>query len=113
MAQGINAIVRKFEVLLIKEKFREPISVADIAGNIGLSEPSLHRHFKNMTGFFPIKYQKILRLYEGRNILRSGRKTVSGAAFEVGYASSSHFTNDYRKFFGLSPRDDARAGFAA
>ena len=59
------------------------------------------------------KYQKILRLYEGRNILRSGRKTVSGAAFEVGYASSSHFTNDYRKFFGLSPRDDARAGFAS
>lgn len=100
-------------VSMIKEKFREPISVADIAGNIGLSEPSLHRHFKNMTGFSPIKYQKILRLYEGRNILRSGRKTVSGAAFEVGYASSSHFTNDYRKFFGLSPRDDARAGFAA
>lgn len=100
-------------VSMIKEKFREPISVADIAGNIGLSEPSLHRHFKNMTGFSPIKYQKILRLYEGRNILRSGRKTVSGAAFEVGYASSSQFTNDYRKFFGLSPRDDARAGFAA
>lgn len=100
-------------VAIIKENFRKPISVAEIAGHIGLSEPSLHRHFKNVTGFSPIKYQKILRLYEGRNILRSGKKTVSGAAFEVGYASSSQFTNDYRKFFGLSPREDVRAGFAA
>lgn len=100
-------------VAMIKDNFREALPVTAIAGRVGLSEASLFRHFKNVTGFSPIQYQKILRLYEGRNILRSGRKTVAGTAFEVGYASSSQFTNDYRRFFGLSPREDIRTGFAA
>lgn len=98
-------------VSLIRAQFREPLSVPEIARHVGLSAPTLHRHFKSLTGFSPIRYQKMLRLYEGRSLLREGRKTVSGAAFEVGYASSSQFTNDYRRLFGRSPREDARTGF--
>ncbi|MDO5532541.1 AraC family transcriptional regulator [Sutterella sp.] len=106
-----NQIARA--VTLIKNDFRQPLTVADVARRVGLSEASFHRHFKACTGHTPIQYQKILRLYEGRLILKSGRKSVSGAAYEVGYASSSQFTNDYRRFFGMSPREDIRAGFTA
>ncbi len=93
-------------IAVLQKDFSRPISVNDLAARAGMSEPSLHRHFKAVTGYSPIQYQKILRLYEGQRILKSGRKNVSGTAFEVGYASSSQFTNDYRRFFGVAPRED-------
>ncbi|MDO5532536.1 AraC family transcriptional regulator [Sutterella sp.] len=112
-AYGSHASQIARAVSLIKSDFRGQLVVADLAGRVGLSEASFHRHFKQITGHSPIQYQKLMRLYEGRSLLRSGRRSVSAAAFEVGYASASQFTNDYRRFFGLSPREDARNGFAA
>ncbi|MBD3679449.1 MAG: helix-turn-helix domain-containing protein [Rhodobacteraceae bacterium] len=42
-----------------------------------------------------------------RDLLRSGRYSVSGASFEVGYESPTHFSHDYQRKFGVSPSKDA------
>ena len=92
----------------IKASFREDITIERLAAKSGMSTATLHRHFKTLTGFSPIQYQKILRLYEAQRQLVSGRQTVSGAAYGVGYVSSSQFSNDYKAFFGISPKEDAK-----
>ena len=33
-------------------------------------------------------------------------RNVTEASFEVGYESVSQFTRDYRKMFGLTPKED-------
>ena len=92
----------------IKGAFRQEITIETLAKNSGMSPATLHRHFKTLTGFSPIQFQKILRLYEAQRQIVSGRKTVSGAAYEVGYVSSAQFSNDYKAFFGISPKNEFR-----
>ncbi len=93
-------------IKLLRERFRETLDVSELAKSVGMSVSSFHRHFKSMTMTTPLQYQKELRLTEARRLLRSARKSVSTAAFEVGYESPSQFSREYSRKFGVPPRED-------
>lgn len=88
----------------IRASFREPLIVADLANLAGMSQSSFHEHFKSVTGTTPLQYQKDLRMIEARNLLARGARSVSVAGFEVGYESPTHFSRDYSRKFGCSPK---------
>ncbi len=91
-------------IVQIRARFREPLVVADLAGMAGMSQSSFHEHFKSVTGTTPLQYQKDLRMIEARSLLASGARSVSVAGFEVGYESATHFSRDYTRKFGCSPK---------
>jgi len=88
----------------IRSSFREPLVVGDLAEAAGMSQSSFHEHFKSVTGTSPLQYQKDLRMIEARALLERGVPSVSVAGFEVGYESSTHFSRDYSRKFGCSPK---------
>ncbi|MGJ5620177.1 AraC family transcriptional regulator [Sulfitobacter sp. MF3-043] len=88
----------------IRTNFREPLVVGELAEVAGMSQSSFHEHFKSVTGTSPLQYQKELRMIEARALLERGVPSVSVAGFEVGYESSSHFSRDYSRKFGCSPK---------
>jgi transcriptional regulator GlxA family with amidase domain len=46
---------------------------------------------------------------QARSLLIASRRSVTGAAFEVGYESVNQFSREYARAFGLPPaRDVAR-----
>ena len=62
-----------------------------------------------MTSLSPLQYQKRLRLQEARRLMLTGVKDAARAGHAVGYESSSQFSREYARFFGLSPgRDSTR-----
>jgi AraC-like DNA-binding protein len=69
-----------------------------------MSRTSLFRHFKSVTGFSPLQYQKRLCLYLAHNLMLSRKMSAAEAAYEVGYASTTQFSREYKKVFGLPPR---------
>lgn len=85
-----------------------PMRVADLAASVGMSATSFHRHFKGVTGHSPLAYQRQLRLLDARRLLASGATNVTEAAFEKGYASSSQFSREYKRMFGIPPMRDLR-----
>lgn len=91
-------------IIRIRNKFREPLVVAELAEIAGMSPSSFHEHFKSVTGTTPLQYQKDLRMIEAREILMRGACSVSIAGFEVGYESPTHFSRDYSRKFGCSPK---------
>lgn len=91
-------------IIQIRNKFREPLIVADLAEIAGMSPSSFHEHFKSVTGTTPLQYQKDLRMIEARDIIMRGACSVSTAGFEVGYESATHFSRDYSRKFGCSPK---------
>ncbi|MGH1355922.1 MAG: AraC family transcriptional regulator [Thalassovita sp.] len=91
-------------IIRIKNSFREPLVVADLARLSGMSASSFHEHFKSVTGTTPLQYQKDLRLIEAQRILLGGQSSVSAAGFDVGYESSTHFSRDYSRKFGCPPK---------
>ncbi|MFK7939175.1 MAG: AraC family transcriptional regulator N-terminal domain-containing protein [Roseovarius sp.] len=88
----------------IRAGFREPLIVADLADMAGMSQSSFHEHFKSITGTTPLQYQKDLRMIEAQRLLAGGMHSVSNAGFDVGYESPTHFSRDYSRKFGCSPK---------
>jgi transcriptional regulator GlxA family with amidase domain len=68
---------------------------------------AFHRNFQAVTGFSPIQFQKQIRLQRSRLILMTGAKDVAAVGYQVGYDSASQFSREYRRQFGLPPRQDA------
>ncbi len=94
----------------IRRRFREPLVVADLARDIGMSVSAFHRQFKAVTATSPLQYLKELRLLEARRMLRIGGVSVSAAAYEVGYESPNQFSREYARKFGRPPKNDAARG---
>jgi AraC-like DNA-binding protein len=94
----------------IRASIDEPLSVSALADHAGMSKSSFHAHFKAVTGLTPGQYQKDVRLLEARRLVLEGRDAISAIAFDVGYESPAHFSRDYVRKFGLSPREDRADG---
>jgi len=91
----------------IRRDFAEPIRVDDLAEKAAMSVSAFHRHFKAVTNLSPLQYQKRVRLLQARTLLVASAKSVTTAAYEVGYESPTQFSRDYVRVFGLPPARDA------
>jgi AraC-like DNA-binding protein len=92
---------------LLKRNFAEPLPTPELARAAGMSLSSFHAHFKRVSSMSPLQYQKHLRLHEARRLLLAGNPSAAEVAFQVGYESSSQFSREYARLFGLPPRRDA------
>ncbi|MGA9526490.1 MAG: AraC family transcriptional regulator [Terriglobales bacterium] len=92
----------------IRNRFAEPLRVADLAALAHMSVPSFHRHFKAATTLTPVQFQKQIRLQEARRLLLA-EGAVASVGYAIGYESPSQVTRDYRRLFGVSPGRDGAA----
>jgi AraC-like DNA-binding protein len=91
----------------ITEHYNRPFRVEDLARSCGMSTSAFHRTFQAVTALSPIQFQKQIRLQESRLLLLSGATDVATAGYRVGYDSTSQFSREYRRQFGLPPGRDA------
>jgi AraC-like DNA-binding protein len=91
----------------LSEHFDQPIRIADLAAHVGVSVPTLNRHFRAVTAMSPLQYQKQLRLQRARVELLAAPGDVAAAGYAVGYDSPSQFSREYRRQFGAPPGQDA------
>jgi AraC-like DNA-binding protein len=93
----------------LRGDLRSPISIPELARRVGMGASSFHKHFRTVTSTTPLQYQKELRLLEARRLLKTGAASVTTVAFEVGYESSSQFSREYTRKFGVPPNQDKAA----
>jgi AraC-like DNA-binding protein len=94
---------------LIRKDFAGPLPVETLAEKAAMSVSAFHRHFKAVTAMSPLQYQKRIRLLQARTLLTVAGKSVTTAAFEVGYESPTQFSREYARAFGMPPaRDSSR-----
>ncbi len=91
----------------IRRNFAETIRVETLAQRAAMSVSAFHRHFKAVTTLSPLQYQKRVRLLQARMLMVASARSVTSAAFEVGYESATQFGRDYARIFGLPPARDA------
>lgn len=91
---------------LIRKDYDKPLRIAGLARQLGMSSSGLHHHFKAVTGMSPLQFQKQIRLQEARRLLLAGNFDAATAGYEVGYDDASHFSREYKRFFGQPPLRD-------
>ncbi len=92
----------------LKNHFRKPVTVEELAAKAGLSVSAFHKHFRSMTAMSPLQFQKRMRLNEARRLMLTSHLEASQAAFEVGYESPSQFSREYNRLFGAPPMRDIK-----
>ena len=96
-------------VAWLREHFRKPLRIGQLAKMAGMGVSTLHRHFHELTDMSPIQYQKRLRLHEARRLMLEDSREVGTAALDVGYESATQFIREYRRLFGEAPLRNIKA----
>jgi AraC-like DNA-binding protein len=97
-----NAIARS--IGYVSSNLDEQISIDDLARRAGMSRAVFHRKFKQSTTMSPIQFVKSMRLNSAAMKIALGA-TVGEAAMDVGYISASQFSREFKRIYGLSPRE--------
>ena len=91
-------------VYWLRENFREPLSVTELADKVHMAPSTFHRHFKAVTSLSPLQYHKRLRLHEARRLMMVEHADAATAGYAVGYVSPTQFSREYKRLFGAPPK---------
>lgn len=80
----------------------DSVPMASWSRRLGMSQRTLARRFHDETGMTLRAWRRRLRLFRGIELLETGL-SVTGIAFELGYASTSAFIYMFRMETGHSP----------
>jgi AraC family transcriptional regulator len=89
-------------LVILGERFREPLRIEDIAEALYVSPYHLCRLFKQETGIPIHRYLNRLRLREALEPVADG-VNLGELALNLGFADHSHFTRAFHKEFGVPP----------
>ena len=85
------------------DRLEAPLSLAELARGLGVSAPHLCRSFRAARGSTLHRHRTELRLRAALETLRSTRLELTEIALAHGFSSHSHFTNAFRRSFGVAP----------
>lgn len=87
----------------MEDNFNKPLAIEDYAYLTGRSPATFRREFKLKFGSSPKKWIIQKRMAKAATLLKESIKSISEIAHEVGYESSSHFIQVFKKEFGQTP----------
>ena len=88
---------------LLAASVAENLGLQEIAARLGSSPFHLARVFRRETGFSLHDYRKQLRLRLALEQLPGSGGSLTSLAIGLGFASHSHFTDTFRREFGVAP----------
>ncbi len=90
-------------VELIRREYARPLTVDELAGQVGLSPSQFSRRFKRQTGASPYAYLLGVRLAKAKELLKNTSLPVGEIAFRAGFANESNFIYYFKKQEGMPP----------
>lgn len=84
----------------VKDHFKEPIRLEDIANKVSMTVPSFCRYFKKVTHKTFTKFVNDYRLVHACKLLAEKPISISAIAFESGFNNFSHFNKLFKEFTG-------------
>ncbi|GAA5505453.1 HTH-type transcriptional activator RhaS [Novipirellula caenicola] len=92
----------------LEARFRENVSLHELAQLAGTSAPYLSRVFSKEVGM-PIQlYLSQIRVRRAQQMLKAG-ETLANVAYAAGFTDQSHFTRHFKRFIGVAPGTYSKA----
>lgn len=90
-------------VTWLRDNYRSPLQVEELARRVNMATSTFHRHFKEVTSLSPLQFHKRLRLFEAQRLMLAERVDAASAGLAVGYESPTQFNREYKRLFGEPP----------
>ncbi|TDO47324.1 AraC-like DNA-binding protein [Kribbella sp. VKM Ac-2527] len=78
-------------------------TVADLAGQVGLSRAAFARRFTEAVGEPPLTYLSRWRMTTAARLLRDEDRSLAAVAKQIGYTSEFAFAKAFKRDFGVAP----------
>jgi AraC family transcriptional regulator len=88
----------------IEANLAENLTITDLAASIHISQFHFARAFKSATGEPPHRYITNRRIERAKVLLAATKLSVFDIADRVGFSNQSHFTAQFRKLVGATPK---------
>lgn len=81
----------------------EDLSLASLAGEVGISRSHFSRGFKQTVGQSPFEWLRVKRIERAKRLLLEGALSVAEVAIATGFADQAHLTRAFGRVVGLPP----------
>lgn len=98
----ISEIMRP-ALLYIKEHFREPVSIQQLADSVHLSQSYFMNQFRQCVGFSASEYISQYRINYACKQIADTTSSISEIAFESGFRNLSNFNRHFMRIVGCTP----------
>lgn len=86
------------------------LGVDDIAAELGISSSHCYRVFRQVFGLSPREFLSRQMLHEAKVLLDDPRLSVSHISAILGYRDIAHFSRQFKRWHGKSPREYREGG---
>ncbi|MEA5056008.1 MAG: AraC family transcriptional regulator [Anaerotignum propionicum] len=87
----------------LENNYRNSITLDQLSDLTGLSKYYLLRTFTKQMGISPYRYLETIRIDKAKKFLEQGILPID-VALRTGFSDQSHFSNFFKRFIGLSPK---------
>ncbi len=94
----------KLALSYIHKKYKQEISLQDLADLLEVKEPSVVHIFKEMLGTTPLNYINSYRILTAKEMLKDPHTSVTQVSLDLGFSDLSYFTKVFKRHTGMTPR---------
>ncbi|HBH3574638.1 TPA: AraC family transcriptional regulator [Clostridioides difficile] len=87
----------------LENNYAEHIVLDELSTIASMNKYSLLRNFTKLKGITPYRYLENIRVNKAKKLLEKGVEPID-AAIQTGFVDQSHFTNFFKNFIGLTPK---------
>lgn len=100
-----NSLVVKRAVAFLQRNYIRPISLDEIAREVGISKKRLEINFQQELGISPWEYLTRYRIKEAKDLLKTTDLPITEVAGQIGFDDPAYFSRLFRSHTGQSPKD--------
>lgn len=89
--------------ILMRQQVENPLSIEELASQLGLGYSWFRRMFKEYTGVSPAQYQQQLRLLRAKELLTHSPLNISEIAYQLKFENAGQFSTFFKKKEGITP----------
>ncbi|NEQ19437.1 MAG: helix-turn-helix transcriptional regulator [Microcoleus sp. SIO2G3] len=104
----LSSIQLKEVIEYTRTQLGEELNLSQLADIAQVSEFYFSRLFKNTTGMAPHQFVLNLRLERAKKLILTGQMSLSEVAVLCGFFDQSHFSNVFKRAWGMTPRAFAK-----
>jgi AraC-like DNA-binding protein len=87
----------------VQDNYERKLNINELAEMAGMSVSVFHKVFKQVVTDPPLQYIKKIRLNHAKSYILQEGLAANVAAQRVGYESSTQFSREFKRYFGVPP----------
>lgn len=89
----------------VRDHYHRSIEIKELAALVHLSVSQFERRFRKVFQISPLKHIMNVRIRNASVRLTTSNDTIAAIALDCGFYDHSHFTRNFRKIMGVSPKE--------